>query len=841
MSDMNEEEITLSSSMKAIALDASEEAAASEDVAAEKMAEEGLESDERKEEEKAIDNVAVQDDEVRGVVVEKLPAVESPAVESEPTTALTVPKEDDSRAVEGETDDSEAVNEPAAIDEGPAVVEEKQPTQQKVDSSSSSECAKSDAADSSEKGTLTIASTMMTATTSLTSDGVSSGLEEPSTTVEGRRGDEVLHVEEKSGEPPEKKAPKEEDSREDLGVPEAPSLISVESIASTPSVGAAATTTPAKDAPATLEECLYGSCYNSTEQEQEGSEQFVYHDEWEFIRPPGLWKTQPPHTISLSALRKFASQAGIHEEGSHRGLTWRVLLGYLPPDNSTWEAVLKEKRDLYTSFVADWFGDVPDCKNGEPLRWKRKVPNRAKRPVVSGFADVSESSQSSVGGNEEGEEDAVAMVEPETSTQFIPSPIKARFKEKSGMDASVLENLLKKNTNLLQLKGLVEISENSYDNDDSVTVEEGNAKFRDVAESAKLLDEIRKDVDRTFPDLSFFLDPDDNIGKRRYAAIERILFVWSKHNNGVKYVQGMNEIVGTIYYVFANDWNEEWASEAEADSYWLFNILMTSMQDVFVPDLDEADTGIQGRIEMLEKLLHRHDPEVKDHLDEIGVECSFFAIRWWTTLLSREFLLPDTIRLWDSMFASTHKDNFLCYVCVTMVTMVRGDLLKGDFARCLRLLQAYPPVLMDQLLQSSRALWVYERQITMACHKAGISLPQALQTVPPPNSIIMAFGFRDGIVPKTRAEMLEDAGEKAAERMREATSVMAEKAQGWLGRASRLVRRYRSQSVDSIRSMASGKSSSQGDAENVIESFDESDSVYMDAINSADAGKWSYK
>lgn len=55
----------------------------------------------------------------------------------------------------------------------------------------------------------------------------------------------------------------------------------------------------------------------------------------------------------------------------------------------------------------------------------------------------------------------------------------------------------------------------------------------------------------------------------------------------------MNEIIGTIYYVLANDFNEDWAAEAEADSYFLFNTLMVEMRDVFVPDLDEADTGIQ--------------------------------------------------------------------------------------------------------------------------------------------------------------------------------------------------------------------------------------------------------
>jgi len=206
----------------------------------------------------------------------------------------------------------------------------------------------------------------------------------------------------------------------------------------------------------------------------------------------------------------------------------------------------------------------------------------------------------------------------------------------------------------------------------------------------------------------------------------------------------MNEIVGTIYYVLANDFNEEWAAEAEADAYFLFNIIVTEMRDVFVPDLDMADTGIQGRISNMMQLLSLHDPEVRCHLQDIGIDPTFYSIRWLTTLLSREFTLPDTIRLWDSMFASTHKENFLRYVCVTMVMMIRDQLLEGDFSICLRLLQSYPPTNVDRMLESSRALWIYESQVTLACHKSGIGLSQALSFLNPPPGVIMAYGLKRG-------------------------------------------------------------------------------------------------
>jgi TBC1 domain family member 13 len=43
-----------------------------------------------------------------------------------------------------------------------------------------------------------------------------------------------------------------------------------------------------------------------------------------------------------------------------------------------------------------------------------------------------------------------------------------------------------------------------------------------------------------------------------WEVLERILFVFSKLNAGQSYVQGMNEIIGPIYYTFATDTNDDW-------------------------------------------------------------------------------------------------------------------------------------------------------------------------------------------------------------------------------------------------------------------------------------------
>jgi len=65
---------------------------------------------------------------------------------------------------------------------------------------------------------------------------------------------------------------------------------------------------------------------------------------------------------------------------------------------------------------------------------------------------------------------------------------------------------------------------------------DNNSKWAQFFENASLLDEIRKDVVWTHPDLQFFLEPENQLGQRRYAAIELILFIWAKLNKRVKQI-----------------------------------------------------------------------------------------------------------------------------------------------------------------------------------------------------------------------------------------------------------------------------------------------------------------
>jgi hypothetical protein len=150
----------------------------------------------------------------------------------------------------------------------------------------------------------------------------------------------------------------------------------------------------------------------------------------------------------------------------------------------------------------------------------------------------------------------------------------------------------------------------------------------------------------------------------------------------------------------------------------------------------------------------------------------------------------------------------------------------------LKLLQKYPPTNIDQLLESSRALWIYETQVSVACHRGGLSLHQALTAIQSPPALVYAFGFPNGTPPVSRAEQLERAKEKAG-----ATVINI------FGRAKGLYNKYyagdikqhhRSSSVDMVRNVNHGKTHDDLDQSDVKScpslSHDESDDIYLKAI-----------
>lgn len=244
-------------------------------------------------------------------------------------------------------------------------------------------------------------------------------------------------------------------------------------------------------------------------------------------------------------------------------------------------------------------------------------------------------------------------------------------------------------------------------------------------ENEELLREIEKDVSRTLPDYGFYAAENAAAAAHR-AAIRQILFVYAKLNPGIRYVQGMNEIVAPIFFLLAGEAadggragepTEQRLADAEADAFFCFTNLMAETRDAFCQPLDGSDVGVKSTIGALAALLAVADPALHAHLAALGVSPQFYSFRWLTLLCSQEFDLPDVLRIWDSFFADERRFRFVLFWCLAMLTHVRERLLDADFATAVKTLQRYPDP--DIVALHARAARLYAADRAGALADAG--------------------------------------------------------------------------------------------------------------------------
>ena len=131
------------------------------------------------------------------------------------------------------------------------------------------------------------------------------------------------------------------------------------------------------------------------------------------------------------------------------------------------------------------------------------------------------------------------------------------------------------------------------------------------------------------------------------------MFIYARLNAGIKYVQGMNEILAVLYYCFWKFGNEAIISTEylESDVFFCFSNLMSELKDGFLRDLDKEDNGIDGKCRAIIDILKVVDYPCYEKLEEENVNTQFYALRWIMLLMCQEFDMANCVRLWDTLFA----------------------------------------------------------------------------------------------------------------------------------------------------------------------------------------------
>lgn len=142
-------------------------------------------------------------------------------------------------------------------------------------------------------------------------------------------------------------------------------------------------------------------------------------------------------------------------------------------------------------------------------------------------------------------------------------------------------------------------------------------------------------------------------------------------------------------------------ANAEADSFSCFVRLLGDSVDHFCQQLDNSSVGILSTLSRLSELLKTNDEELWRHLEfTTRVEPQFYAFRWITLLLTQEFSFQSILRIWDSLLGNPFGvQDMLLRVCCAMLLCIKSRLMSGDFIANLKLLQHYPDINIEHLLQ----------------------------------------------------------------------------------------------------------------------------------------------
>jgi hypothetical protein len=246
--------------------------------------------------------------------------------------------------------------------------------------------------------------------------------------------------------------------------------------------------------------------------------------------------------------------------------------------------------------------------------------------------------------------------------------------------------------------------EGSSDEDHPLSLE-ATSQWKIFFQDSEIMQQVERDVQRTHPDLDFFVGTSDSAVRHR-EELKRALFLYAKLNPGLRYIQGMNELIAPLYYLFSNDPDKGASAFAEADAFWCFMDLISDFRDHFCQQLDGTETGIKATIRRFMLVLRYHDEELWRHIEITNkVDAQFFAFRWITLLLAQEFKLDDVYRIWDVILSDSHgRMDCLLRVCCAMVLNIRPQLMTGDFTTIMRTLQRYPPVDITIILNKAQSL-----------------------------------------------------------------------------------------------------------------------------------------
>ena len=261
---------------------------------------------------------------------------------------------------------------------------------------------------------------------------------------------------------------------------------------------------------------------------------------------------------------------GVGETASLRAIAWKLLLGYLPETRADWHPFLAQQRQSYKAFIEELTVDPDKMASAAAAAGTDGSDASESAPTdplgVGTAADPLSAMEGSSANSPQppppggrSAADGQSATAPDSTRDAVPAA------EGAALGAASREDPLEDPLGACAAGGSVDAASTAgaiaVDLADHPLTSSEGSKWLEWHADQELRYEIKKDVDRTLPDYAFY-NTSHAMGRYHHTAISRILFIYAKLNPGIRYVQGMNEVLAPIYYVFCQEIDDALAASA---------------------------------------------------------------------------------------------------------------------------------------------------------------------------------------------------------------------------------------------------------------------------------------
>lgn len=173
-----------------------------------------------------------------------------------------------------------------------------------------------------------------------------------------------------------------------------------------------------------------------------------------------------------------------------------------------------------------------------------------------------------------------------------------------------------------------------------------------------------------------------------HQKFKRILKAWVVSHLQYVYWQGLDSLCAPFLYLNFND---------EALAYACFSSFIPKYLHNFF--LKDNSSVIQEYLAKFSHLIAFHDPELTNHLDNIGFIPELYAIPWFLTMYTHVFPLHKIFHLWDTLLLGNA--SFPLCVGVAILKQLKSSLLSYGFNECILMFSDMPDIDIQRCVQES--------------------------------------------------------------------------------------------------------------------------------------------